>query len=341
MRILVANNAAPFVRGGAEMLAERLVRELVAEGHEAELWRLPLGSAPDQMTDSMIAASLTRLEYVDRVIGLKFPAYLVPHENKVIWLVHQLRQAYEPPPVGWVGTASLGPFIEAVHSADDAAFRRARSVYAISPVVAERLRVGNAVQAPVLLTPPHTDTAYRHEDAEGYIVALGRIGAGKRQWLAVEAMAHTRPGFRLVVAGPPDTPESAAQILRRVEQLELGDRVEVIPRFIDEDEKVDLLARCSGSVYLPIDEDSYGYVCYEAAMARKPTITATDSGGTHTLVHHGTTGLVVAPEPVALADAMAHIAANAVEAKALGERAHAAAVGLQLSWERVVEELTR
>ena len=43
MKLLVANNAAPFVRGGAELLAERLVTELVAAGHEAELLRLPLG----------------------------------------------------------------------------------------------------------------------------------------------------------------------------------------------------------------------------------------------------------------------------------------------------------
>src|SRR5437899_12367701 len=32
---------------------------------------------------------------VDRLIGLKFPAYLIPHPNKVLWLLHQHRSAYE------------------------------------------------------------------------------------------------------------------------------------------------------------------------------------------------------------------------------------------------------
>ena len=31
----------------------------------------------------------------DVVITTKFPSYLIKHPNKVVWLVHQLRQAYE------------------------------------------------------------------------------------------------------------------------------------------------------------------------------------------------------------------------------------------------------
>ncbi len=29
------------------------------------------------------------------MIGLKFPAYLIPHPDKVLWILHQHRQAYE------------------------------------------------------------------------------------------------------------------------------------------------------------------------------------------------------------------------------------------------------
>ena len=32
---------------------------------------------------------------VDAVIALKFPAYLAPHERKIVWLIHQHRSAYE------------------------------------------------------------------------------------------------------------------------------------------------------------------------------------------------------------------------------------------------------
>lgn len=341
MKLLVANNAAPFIRGGAELLADRLVVELQKAGHEAELLRLPLGDTPAQIVDSMVAAALMDAVNVDRVIGLKFPAYLIPHHDKVIWLVHQFRQAYDPPPVGWASTPELDPLVAAVRAADQKAFVAANRMYTISPMVADRLKRSNGISADVLMTPPHAEQEYRSAPPEGYIVALGRISGGKRQRLAIEAMRHARPGYRLVVAGAPETPELLDDLRREIDAWGLADRVELIPRFITEEEKLDLLARCIGSVYLPVDEDSYGYVCYEAAMSSKPSVTGTDSGGTLTLVDHGRTGLVSAPEPEALASAFDELAGHTDRARAMGENARSLALELDLSWDRVVEELTR
>lgn len=341
MKILVANNAAPFIRGGAELLADRLVVELQRAGHEAELFRLPLGDTPEQILDSMLAAALTSLVNVDRVIGLKFPAYLIPHDDVVIYLVHQFRQAYDPAPVGWPDEPRLNRVVDAVRKADAAAFAAANRMYTISPMVAARLRRDNGIDASVLMTPPHADQLYRSAAPEGYIVALGRISGSKRQLLAVQAMRYARPGYRLVVAGAPESPALLAELQREIAANHLESRVELVPRFISEEEKLDLIARSIGSVYLPIDEDSYGYVCYEAAMSSKPTITGTDSGGTTTLVEHGRTGLVTAPEPAAIAAAFDELAAHPEQARGMGENARTLAMELDLSWSRVVQELTR
>lgn len=341
MKLLVANNAAPFVRGGAELLADRLVLELRKAGHEAELLRLPLGGTPRQILESIVAASTLDAFNVDRVIGLKFPAYLIPHDDVVIWLVHQLRQAYDPPPVGWPADPELDEVVSAVRTADRHAFASARRMYTISPMVAERLHRTNGITAEVLMTPPHAEQEFRTEPAEDFIVALGRISDGKRQRLAVEAMRHAAPGYRLVLAGAPDSPAVLADLRREIADAGTGDRVEIIPRFISEEEKLDLIARCLGSVYLPIDEDSYGYVCYEAAMSNKPSVTGTDSGGTLTLVDHGRTGLVSAPDPSALAAAFDELALHRDRAEAMGRNARTLALELDLSWERVIEELTR
>lgn len=341
MKILVANNAAPFVYGGAELLSDRLVLELRRAGHEVDLLRLPLGNTPEQIREATIAAALLQAVNVDRVIGLKFPAYLIPHDDVVIWLVHQFRQAYDPAPIGWPDDPTLTPVVHAIRAADQHAFAAANRLYAISPVVADRLHRSNGFEAEVLLTPPHTDLEYRSADPEGYVVALGRISDGKRQKLAVEAMRYAKPGYRLVVAGAPDSPEVGDDLERAVREWRLEDRVELIPRYISDDEKLDLLAGCVGSVYLPIDEDSYGYVCYEAAMSGKPSIAATDSGGALTLVDHGRTGLVSAPEPRALADAFDELALHPERSRAMGDNARTLALELDLSWERVVRELTR
>lgn len=343
MKLLVANNAAPFVRGGAELLADRLVQELRKAGHEAELLRLPLGDTPEEIVDGIIAAATLQAVNVDRIIGLKFPAYLLPHDDVVVWLVHQFRQVYDlaPESGGWPSDPRLDEVRALIHSADGAAFAQARRLYAISPVVADRLRRYNGLEAEVLLTPPHADHPYRCEPAEPYIAALGRISNGKRQALVVEAMAYAGPDARLIVAGPPDTPDVLEALEQAIDEAGARGRVEVIPRFISDEEKLSLMARCTASIYLPIDEDSYGYVCYEAAMSSKPTITGTDAGGARTLVAHGVSGLVVDPQPAELGTAIDRMLADPRRAAEMGRSARLMAEKLDLSWERVVEELTR
>ena len=58
----------------------------------------------------------------------------------------------------------------------------------------------------------------------------------------------------------------------------MGDRVQLAGAVGDE-ELLTLYAGALGVVYTPYDED-FGYVTLEAFLARKPVITARDSGGT-------------------------------------------------------------
>ena len=53
----------------------------------------------------------------------------------------------------------------------------------------------------------------------------------------------------------------------------------MIPRWISDEEKLRLLASARGVLYLPVGEDSYGYVTLEAFHARKAVLTMADSGG--------------------------------------------------------------
>ena len=101
MRIAVCHPQTPFARGGAEAHAEGLVRALREAGHEAELVTVAGAWFPGNMLvhqmafwRSMDLAESNRLR-IDAVIALKFPAYLVPHERKIVWLIHQHRTAYE------------------------------------------------------------------------------------------------------------------------------------------------------------------------------------------------------------------------------------------------------
>ena len=101
MRVAVLHPQTAFVRGGAETHAEALVRALRAAGHEADLVQIAgKWYPPSQLAHQMaVWRSFDITESnglrVDAVIGLKFPAYLVEHERKIVWLIHQHRTAYE------------------------------------------------------------------------------------------------------------------------------------------------------------------------------------------------------------------------------------------------------
>ena len=101
MKIAVCLPQVPFVRGGAEILADGLVEQLQERGHEATLVTVPYRWYPNPrvLTDAMIWRLVELDEShgrpIDMVIATKFPSYAVRHPNKVVWLVHQFRQAYE------------------------------------------------------------------------------------------------------------------------------------------------------------------------------------------------------------------------------------------------------
>jgi len=124
MRIAVCRPQVPFVHGGAEVMADRLVAELRARGHEAETVAVPFKWYPG--TRVLDQAFLWRLldlteadgRSVDLVVATKFPAYCVRHPNKVAWVLHQFRQAYE------LDRTELGQFSE---SPEERAIRRRRS----------------------------------------------------------------------------------------------------------------------------------------------------------------------------------------------------------------------
>lgn len=141
---------------------------------------------------------------VDMVVALKFPAYLVQHPNKVIWLTHQHRQAYD-----LMGTeyGDLGPDEEAqkvkevIVDADTRLIAEARRVFTISATVAERLRKFNGITAEPLYHPPPAAASLRCDRYGDYIFYPSRLDRLKRQELLIEAMGLVKSRVTCVLAG--------------------------------------------------------------------------------------------------------------------------------------------
>jgi glycosyltransferase involved in cell wall biosynthesis len=337
MRVAVCAPQVPFVRGGAELMAESLVDALQGRGHEAELVTMPFKWYPG--TRVLDQAFLWRLvdltesdgRPIDRVIATKFPAYCVRHPSKVAWVLHQFRQAYD-----YDGT-DLGQFgdspedratVRAIRRLDEVALGEARRVFATSRNVADRLERFNGITAEVLPHPPQA-LAYRTEPSEGFVLSVNRLDRAKRIDLLVDA-AKRDASLRIVVVGDgPDRP--------RLERLAdgLDGRVRILGR-VGDDELADLYARCLAVYYAPVDED-FGMVPFEAFLAAKPVVTTTDAGGPLEVVTDQETGLVVAPEPGALASACTYLAEHPDEAASLG--AAGKRVADRVTWDACVDAL--
>ena len=252
---------------------------------------------------------------IELVIATKFPSYAIRHPNKVVWLVHQFRQAYELDGTAF-GQFGPDPFDRAtrraVHRLDDVVLGEARKLFAISQNVVDRLRAANGLEAEVLRPPPQ-ELEYRCEEygdlfsrSAASIARSGsicwcklslRTRSSKRSW---QERAPTARGSRTLAA-----------------ELGLDHRLRFVGR-VDDAELASLYATCLGVFYAPVDED-LGLVPYEAFLSEKPVVTTSDAGGPLEVVLNEKTGLVCEPDPAAVAAAVARLASSPDEARAWGK----------------------
>lgn len=346
MRILIATVQVPFIRGGAEILAEGLLQALSSQGHEAEIVAIPFKwYPPERVLEHMLACRLLDITEssgvpIDLVIGLKFPAYLLPHPNKVVWLLHQFRTAYElwDNPLGDLKHFPDGPQVrEAVKMVDQRLIPEAKAVFTISKNVSTRLRRYCGIDSVPLYHPPAYPEQFYTAEAGDYFFFPSRLATLKRQALVLGALTRTRRFVRVRFGGTAEDPVYAQELATMALKLRVHDRVEWLG-YMTEEEKRALYAHTLAVIFPPVDED-YGYVTLEAMLASKPVITCTDSGGPLEFVCDGETGLVAEPTPEGLATAMDRLWDDRAQAKALGESGRAHYSQLRISWATVVRRL--
>jgi glycosyltransferase involved in cell wall biosynthesis len=279
---------------------------------------------------------------VDRVIALKFPAYLVPHPSKKLWLLHQFRQAYDLYESGishLCGSAYGQQVRSAVQEADRQAFLSCVKIFTGSPVTQRRLKHFNGFDSEVL-HPPLTDPErFVGGEYGNYFFAGGRIGPGKRQVLLIEAMRYVRSDSRLIIAGPPDEEDIADTLQSLVDEWQLAGRVELRFGFRPREEIATLVNGALACAYLPIDEDCFGYVTMEAFAAGKPVLTTKDAGAVLGIVLHGETGLILDPDPRAIAAGLDELAQARSRTARLGAAAREILHSKQLTWTSTIDRL--
>lgn len=343
MKVLIVNNMAPFVWGGAEELAANLQKNVIVAGHECEILRIPFQWEPaTRIPSQMLMVRAFELSNVDRVIALKFPAFYIRHPNKTLWLLHQYRQAYDLYDAGQTNLppGKVGDDIRTlITTADRETFAESKRIFTNSEVTRQRLKKFNGFEAEVLLPPINDPGLFGGGQAGDYIFAGGRVNGMKRQHLLLEALTQTDAHVKLIIAGPPDSPTDGDRLRAAVSRLGIADRVKLDLRFLPRETYAHYLNNSAAVAYLPFDEDSLGYVAMEAATAGKALITTSDSGGILGLVKQRETGWVAEPKPSSLADAMSAVFASEVLTRSYGASARDLWDSFSVTWPKTVETL--
>jgi glycosyltransferase involved in cell wall biosynthesis len=339
-RIVVADAQVPFVTGGAALMVRGLVEQL-RRRYEVDVVNLPF--RPEVKATVLSQAAAWRLldvtsangQPVDLLIATRFPSYVARHPRKVAWITHQHRAAYD-----LCGTE----YSDFDHVEDDVAVRRqlidvdrrmlaeCRHVFTIARNTAARLKRFNDVDATALYHPPPLAPLVHEGPYGDYALVVSRLESVKRPDLAIQALAYAVPGVRLVVAGDGSRRAALEQLAADVG---VAGRV-TFAGAVDDARLAELYAGAMAVIYTPFDED-YGYVTLEAFLARKPVITATDSGGTLEFVTDGETGLVVHPDPGEIGRALARLAHDRALTARIGDAAWKRAS--LVTWDGVVERL--
>jgi glycosyltransferase involved in cell wall biosynthesis len=342
MRIGIATVQVPFIAGGAEIHARLLKEQLEVRGHVVDIITLPFKWYPPQvLLDSIKAVEFLDLtevngQKIELLITMKFPMYYVNHPNKVVWLLHQHRQAYELYETRHsdLHLSHKGrDATQQIRCLDTRKLPSHRLLFTNSKNVANRLWRYNRIHAEALYHPPEDYEQLFCDTYGDYILVPGRLDEMKRQLLMVEALVH-HPSLKLILIGNADTPYGDA-LRKKAQALGIHERV-VIKGFVSREDKVILYANAL-AVYNGAYEEDYGYITLESFFSSKPVITHTDSGGPLEFVVDQKNGFVTEPSAISIAATLNKLSVK--KAQKLGEKGRQLMLDLNLNWNFIVDSL--
>lgn len=343
-KVLICSSAVPFVRGGAELLTEGLARAVAEAGYQVDVLSIPFQwDPPRKVVESCLSWRMLDLENVpfggiDLVITTKFPTYAVKHHNKVGWVLHQHRGAYD-----LAGTIyddlsryeAAQEYRQLIRDMDRRFLSECRRVFTISRNVSRRLVEYCAVESEPVYHPPPFDGKYYSGDYGDDVLLVGRLEPLKRVDLAIKAMklvGNPRAVLRIAGGGFLEEP------LRELAASEgVAERVS-FEGFVQDDELLSLYSRAGCVVYVPYDED-FGYATLEAFKSRRPVVVTEDSGGTLEFVRDGENGRVVPARPAELAGAIDELLSDRRKAARFGDTGYDHVEGI--NWSSVIEKLVK
>lgn len=345
MRIAVCSVQVPFVRGGAEMLSETLVEELIKRNHEVECVNIPFKWYPPKeiikhgLLWRLMDITESNGTKIDLVICTKFPSYIVRHQNKVVWLFHQHRFAYDLYNTEYCDLKHFpdGEYVRnKLIDMDNISLKESKKIFTISKNVSNRLKRYNGLNSEFLYPPPADAEKFHCNDYGDFIICPSRLDRIKRQDLLIQSMKYVKSKIKCKIVGKGPM---KGEYVALVKKLNLEDKVEFLDN-TDRNDLIELYANALAVFFAPVDED-YGYITVESLLSRKPVITAPDSGGPLEFVENMVSGYVVPVEPREIAKKIDYLYENKDVAKKMGIEGFNCLKKMDISWDNIIRKLVR
>jgi glycosyltransferase involved in cell wall biosynthesis len=304
--------------GGAEVLTHEVARRLAAS-HDVTWFTSRADGQPaeeqidgvrvvrrgSEVTTRFFAPEFGRAGRWDVVVEeintLPYFSSVWAHVPTVLFIPQLARDVwwYEAPKtLAWLGWLAEPAYL--------AAYRSVRAITISDSTRADLRRFG--LQRPIDVLPMAVSTPALDElppkEPAGELVAVGRLVPSKRFDHAIRALAKLRewhPSARLTIIGDG---RERAKLGALVDHLALHDAVRFAGRVTDE-EKTELLQRSDVLVACAVRE-GWGLTTTEAARLGTPAV-AYDVPGLRDSIVDGTTGILTARSPAALAEGIRNV----------------------------------
>lgn len=341
MKVIVLDSVRPFEYGLAARFAKNLIAALINCGHDAELIKIPFRKdLKERFCEEMIACKLMTLYGAERVIGLRFPSALIPHESKVLWWDHVPSEEL----FGQSISAS-DQGVQALHSremveeAEREIVKQSRSVFATSEHLASNIANRHKVNCQALLPPWETSGSQGQGIYEDYLVCPDELVAGGRQTLILEAFRNVDCQMKLVFTGENTSSNYADEIRKSIKEFDLEDRVKISGKELHQSVVHLTLQQALAVISITAENDPYGFNTTAAFQADKAVITTSDSPTVANRVISGVNGWVCDPTVNDLVIAFERVAKDRTGSEELGHSAGAAWRDIGLRWDSTIERL--
>jgi glycosyltransferase involved in cell wall biosynthesis len=336
--------------GGAELLTHEIAKRLAIKHEVAWFSSRANGQSSEELIDGvrvvrrgseattrLLAPAFARRANWDVVVEeintLPYFAHMWSAVPSVLFIPQLAREVwwYEAPkPIAWAGWAAEPLYLSA--------YRRIHGITISDSTLSDLRRLG--MRAPIDVVPMGVSTPALAElpakEPRAALVAVGRLVRSKRFDHAIRVLSNLRVSHgsaRLTIIGEG---RERTNLERLTERLGLADAVRFTGR-VDEETKVELMQHAGVLIACAVRE-GWGLTTTEAARLGTPAV-AYDVPGLRDSVIDEKTGLLTAPSPEALAQAIRRILDDRPFYDAL--RTVAWESWRDVSWDRTAESFER